>query len=467
LGTSNTAWPDLGRNPKGRGCFSAKSGCGTAGVIRTGMADRPVFACLPYLKQLMQTRLSADLLATANGRRADEILRKCVHCGFCTATCPTYQLLGNELDGPRGRIYQIKQLFEGQPVDRETQLHLDRCLTCRSCETTCPSGVDYAELLDIGRAHIEQLEIRPFHEQWSRAALGYLLPNPATNRWLFKAANWLRPLLPASLKQKAPRIRHQKKYRSAYSHMDKTVLLLEGCVQTTLSPNTNAAAAAVLQSLGYRVIREKPVSCCGAVNHHLSQQQQTEQLIKHNLQQWQHLHRQTPLDAIVSTASGCGAMLKDYPRLVKEMGMESTQNDEILGKIHDISELLDAAKLRHHVRGFNANERLLAYHAPCTLSHGHHLAEHLFQQLTMLGYRVEKPLDAHLCCGSAGTYSLLQAEISRQLRDNKLDALLATGANTIITANVGCEHQLDCVSEVPVIHWVEQLAEDINRSLQP
>jgi glycolate oxidase iron-sulfur subunit len=421
----------------------------------------------------MQTNIILQLLDTSAGKRADEILRKCVHCGFCTATCPTYQLLGNELDGPRGRIYQIKQMLEGQPADRETLQHLDRCLTCRSCETTCPSGVNYAELIDIGRVHIEKQGLRATSQKLIRQLLGEILPYPSRHQWLFKMGAIFRPLLPAKLSKKIPAIRQARNFSQSPVKPVKTVLLLEGCVQSSISPNTNSAAVLLLQSLGYEVIREGRASCCGAVNQHLSQTEKAEKFILSNLENWSRINSQQALDAIVSTASGCGIMLKDYPHILSQMppsemnpvGMQ-TEYHLLCEKIVDISELLEAATLQQNVRNFGASSQRIAYHAPCTLTHGHKQADALFQQLCNLGYQLDIPQNAHLCCGSAGTYSLLQPKISQQLQHNKINALNECSPDIIITANVGCEHHLDSASDVPVRHWVEVVADDIQRCLK-
>ena len=416
----------------------------------------------------MQTHITTELLNTAQGKRVDEILRKCVHCGFCTATCPTYQLLGNELDSPRGRIYQIKQMFEGLPVDRETQLHLDRCLSCRSCETTCPSGVNYAELVDIGRAHIEELGVRPLGEKLIRKLLGQILPYPSRHQWLFKLGVMMRPLLPSRLRKKVPQIRQSTHYSDYQVTPFKTVLLLEGCVQSSISPNTNAAASLLLKSHGYQLIRETSASCCGAVNQHLSQTEKAEQWILKNLQQWSDIDARHTLDAIVSSASGCGVMLKDYEHIVARMNPFPEQSEylSLCDKIVDVSELLNVELLQKNLAQFQPSQQRIAYHAPCTLTHGQAKADALHQQLSHLGYQLDIPQDAHLCCGSAGTYSILQADISQRLQKNKITALTANSPELIITANVGCEHHLDSASDVPVRHWVELLADDIQRCLK-
>ncbi len=409
----------------------------------------------------MQTQILPEWLATPAGRRADEILRKCVHCGFCTATCPTYQLLGDELDGPRGRIYQIKQVLEGMPADRAIQRHLDRCLTCRSCETTCPSGVDYAELLDIGRETVEQAVPRPLRERLLRRLLGALLPHPARHRLLLRLTSSLRGLMPAELRKKAPIIRPLQRRDSQPPNHGQTVLLLDGCAQSTLSPNTNAAAEAVLQAQGYRVIREPARSCCGAVNQHLSQTEQAQAWVRHNLEQWKQLDREQSIDAIVSSASGCGVMLKDYPKILAALPGDHSEELALIARIRDLSELLDAERLLQCQPGFRPVADPVAFHAPCTLNHGQKLAGRLQQQLEALGFDLRLPRDAHLCCGSAGTYSILQPQLSRQLRDNKLDALEAEAPRWIVTANVGCEHHLGSATDTPVRHWVELVADGL------
>ncbi len=409
----------------------------------------------------MQTQILPELLDTPAGQRADAILRKCVHCGFCTATCPTYQLLGDELDGPRGRIYQIKQIFEGLPADRAVQGHLDRCLTCRSCETTCPSGVDYGELIDIGRERVEHTVPRPLRERLMRRLLGALLPHPSRHALLFRAGSALRGLLPRRLRQKAPRIRPARAYPRGTAD-GPTVLLLDGCAQSTLSPNTNAAAEAVLSALGYRVLREPARSCCGAVNQHLSQTEQARDWVRRNLEQWRQVDREHGLHAIVSSASGCGVMLKDYPKILAGMPGDHHDDLDLVARIRDLSELFDADTLRARQPGFRAPEVRIGWHAPCTLQHGQRLADRLQRQLQQLGFRLEIPRDAHLCCGSAGTYSVLQPELSRRLRDNKLQALEASAPEVIATANVGCEHHLGSAGDTPVRHWIELVADGLS-----
>lgn len=404
----------------------------------------------------MQTSLKPDLLKTDQGQRIDVILRKCVHCGFCLATCPTYQLTGDELDSPRGRIYQMKQIFEGKQADKNTQLHLDRCLTCRSCETTCPSGVNYAELLDYGRAEVNQHVARPNSQKLKSWLLNTFLPYSARHKLAFKTLSLLKPIIPSNLGKKIPSIRSIKAYPMSQQKQTKMVYLLEGCVQSTISPNTNQAAIAVLNAMGYQVIREQKAQCCGALSHHSGHEEKTEAFILNQLNKWKAIHSETPLDAIISTASGCGVMLKDYERLLPETDKQLFQ--ELLSKIVDISELLDVPSLSKKI---NSSDKSVAFHAPCTLNHGQKLADSLKINLTKLGYQLKEPKNAHICCGSAGTYSVMQQELSIQLKTNKVSALEATKAEQIITANVGCEHHLASSSKINVRHWVELLADDL------
>ncbi len=404
----------------------------------------------------MQTSLKPDLLKTARGQRIDDILRKCVHCGFCLATCPTYQLTGDELDSPRGRIYQIKQVFEGQAADNNTQLHLDRCLTCRSCETTCPSGVNYAELLDYGREEVNSIIKRPALQQGTIRLLNSFLPYPKRHSFSFKALSFLKPLIPNILGQKIPSIRPAKKYPVTQRQNFQNVFLLEGCVQSTISPNTNQAAVAVLSSMGYQVIKEKSPKCCGALSHHSGNEKNTLAFIKKQLEQWQKVDDKTPLSAIISTASGCGVMLKDYERLLPKHDQKTYQN--LLDKIVDISELLDIGHLKPQLK---TKQSSIAFHAPCTLNHGQQLAARLKENLTALGYQLKEPKNAHICCGSAGTYSIMQANLSTQLKNNKVKALEETNCELIITANVGCEHHLASTCKVNVRHWIELIADDL------
>ncbi|MGV6853260.1 MAG: glycolate oxidase subunit GlcF [bacterium] len=405
----------------------------------------------------MQTSLPPTLLKTTKGQRVDEILRKCVHCGFCLATCPTYQITGDELDSPRGRIYQIKQVFEGNAADTSIQMHLDRCLTCRSCETTCPSGVNYAELLDLGRIEVDQQVSRKPQQKLVRFALNAFIPYPKRHRFLFQTLVRLKPYIPAKFTHKIPDIRTKKHYPLQKPQTEKIVYLIEGCVQSTISPNTNQAAHAVLSAMGYQVIREKNPLCCGALSHHSGNETQTQRFIMAQLNQWQKVDKQHALYAIVSTASGCGVMLKDYARLLEPQ--QKLPHQKLLSKIMDISQLLDTNKLE---KKLTIKNQSIAYHAPCTLRHGQQQADSLKEKLMKLGYQIKEPRDAHICCGSAGTYSILQPALSSRLKKDKINHLQHLNPELIITANVGCEHHLASASKTPIQHWIELIANDLD-----
>jgi len=399
----------------------------------------------------MQTQLAEFIRATPHGQKADTILRNCVHCGFCTATCPTYQLLGDELDGPRGRIYQIKQVLEGQAPTRVTQAHLDRCLTCRSCETTCPSGVRYGQLLDIGRAVVEKRVSRPPLERAIRAALRGIVPYPARFGPLLRLGQALRPILPAKLRRKVPRRRGAETWpQSAHS---RTMLVLEGCAQKSTTPGTNACAARLLDRLGIRLV---PVSgCCGAVDQHLGAEQRALRQARTNIDNWWPLI-EGGAEALVSTASGCGVMVKDYGELLAGDPEYAERASRIAAITRDLSEIVaaeDIARLPKVGGG-----RRIAFHAPCSLQHGQGIRGQVELILEQIGYRLTGCVDSHLCCGSAGTYSILQPTLSQQLLGNKIDALQAGNPSCIATANVGCQLHLETASDVPVLHWVELAA---------
>ncbi len=409
----------------------------------------------------MQTTLADFIKDSREGKQAEEILRACVHCGFCNATCPTYQLLGDELDGPRGRIYQIKQVLEGHEVSRSTQLHLDRCLTCRNCETTCPSGVEYGKLLDIGRQVVEQKVPRPLGERLQRQLLAASLPR----KWIFtpavKMGQLIRPLLPLSLRSKLPARQFAGKWPQ--QQQARKVLLLDGCVQPALQPNINAATARVLNALGVQVLRAKKAGCCGALRHHLNAHQAALHDIRNNIDAWWDMLENEPrIEAIISTASGCGVMLKDYAHLLTHDTHYADKAKKISAMARDLSEILPqhTPKLRallSNAKPQNTQKATqeLAYHPPCTLQHGQQLAGQVENLLADLGFKLKRCADSHLCCGSAGTYSILQAELANQLRDNKLKNLLP--AEMIISANIGCQMHLQAGTETPVRHWIEVL----------
>jgi glycolate oxidase iron-sulfur subunit len=400
----------------------------------------------------MQTQLPAPLLATADGREADAILRKCVHCGFCTATCPTYQLLGDELDGPRGRIYLIQQALQGAPVTAKTQLHLDRCLTCRSCETTCPSGVRYGRLLDIGRQHVERQVPRGPWQRLQRQALLRLLPNRALFGLLLWLGRLLRPLLPAPLRASVPPLhpagawpppRHQRR-----------MLLLQGCVQPAIAPNIDAAAARVLDRAGVSLVyAPSAASCCGALAHHLSAEGRALEQARRNIDAWwPELERGA--ESLVVTASGCGTMVKDYGTLLRDDPRYADRAAKVSALFRDLSQVVaaEAARLPRA-----AASKRIAVHAPCTLQHGLQIRGVVESLLKDAGCTLLPVKDGHLCCGSAGTYSILQPELSKQLRSNKLAALEAEGPEQIVTANIGCLTHLGSGAAIPVRHWIELL----------
>ena len=401
----------------------------------------------------MQTNLSPEFKNSADGLQAEAILRKCVHCGFCTATCPTYQLLGDELDGPRGRIYLIKQVLEGETPTRKTQLHLDRCLSCRNCETTCPSGVQYGHLIDIGRKLVDQRVERPMAEKAVRWALKEGLPSP-----LFGPAMALgqavRGLLPATLKNKVP-AKQDAGLTPSRSHARK-VLMLEGCVQPAMSPNINSATARVLDAAGVQVVVAPKAGCCGAVKFHLNDQDGAKEEMRRNIDAWWP-HVESGVESIVMNASGCGSMVKDYGHALADDAQYAAKAERISALTRDLSELLP--DLVEHLKDkVTAKAGQIAFHPPCTLQHG--------QQLRGLGFNVKTAsCEAHLCCGSAGTYSVLQPKIAYELRDRKLGNLSQMKPEVIVSANIGCITHLQSGTATPVRHWVEVLDEALSQGL--
>ena len=399
----------------------------------------------------MQTSLAETIKETPEGKEADRILRACVHCGFCNATCPTYQLLGDELDGPRGRIYLIKSLLEGQTPGRATQVHLDRCLTCRSCETTCPSGVEYGRLADIGRQEVERLVKRPFLERLFRLGLRRILPYPRRVNVLLQMARLIQPLLPTSLSRMRARQLVNKSW--PVTRHARKMLVLTGCVQPALAPNINTAAARVLDYLG---ITLRPAEgCCGAISHHLAATDEALSFARRNIDAWWPAIEQGA-EAIVITASGCGAMVKDYGYLLRRDAQYAARAARVSAIARDISEVLaaeDLARLKSLLR----SPPRIAFHSPCTLQHGQRLAGLTESLLQRLGFHLTKVENSHLCCGSAGTYSLLQRSLSRRLLLDKIEALEKDGPALIATANIGCYQFLQEAAHVPVRHWIELL----------
>jgi len=402
----------------------------------------------------MQTNISAEILATETGAEANRILRSCVHCGFCTATCPTYQELGDELDGPRGRIYLIKDMLEGGDVTATTQQHLDRCLSCRACETTCPSGVEYAHLAEIGKEMIEEKVARPFKQRVLRKLLLMVLPYRQRFSLLLGIGQFFRPILPQALQQKMPAKQTQLAF-PVPQHQRK-VLLIEGCVQPSLSPEIDVAAARVLDQLGISTLRTQVAQCCGAVENHLHAKEAGLNRVRANIDLWLPYLEQGA-EAILSTASACALEIKEYGYLLRNDAEYSDKAKQISASCRDIAEVLRDEDLS----GFSlTTAKRIAFHAPCTLQHGQKLNGVVESILSGLGYELTPVKDVHLCCGSAGTYSILQPELSQQLRHNKLTSLTAHAPELIATANVGCLHHMSGAAETPVQHWLNLLIND-------
>lgn len=405
----------------------------------------------------MQTKLAPQYQQTAEGREAEAILRNCVHCGFCTATCPTYQLLGDELDGPRGRIYLIKQVFEGATPTRKTQLHLDRCLTCRNCESTCPSGVQYGHLIDIGRKVVDEQVPRPLMEKVVRTALKEGLPSPLFGPAM-KMGQLVRELLPDTLKSKVPPKQDAGVWPTR-THARK-VLMLAGCVQPAMSPNINSATARVLDAAGIQTVVAAKAGCCGAVRFHLNDHPGGAADMRANIDAWWP-HVEAGAEAIVMNASGCGVMVKDYGHVLKDDPAYAAKAARISALTRDLSELLPslvpALKPKVAAR-LSAKVGQVAFHPPCTLQHGQKLKGGVEQHMAELGFSIHTArCEPHLCCGSAGTYSVLNPTIAYQLRDRKLGHLAELQPQVIASANIGCITHLQSGTSTPVRHWVEVL----------
>lgn len=410
----------------------------------------------------MQTTLAESLKDSPQGRAADSILRSCVHCGFCLATCPTYQLLGDELDSPRGRIYLMKQMLEGAAVTADTQLHLDRCLTCRSCETTCPSGVQYGKLLDIGRAMIEERVERPPLLALKRYALRKVLPHRRRFAVLLELARLVRGILPREIRAKLPEKTSGPPLQWPQARHARKVLLLEGCVQPTLAPGVNIAAARVLDRLGIATVRVAAAGCCGAVTHHMSAHEETLQQLRANIEAlWPHV--QSGAEAIVMTASACTAMLTDYGHLLREDPAYAARAARISELARDISEVVLAERqpLREALRLSGAGAKpgpKVAFQSPCTLQHALKVRGPVESLLGDAGFTLTHVPDSHLCCGSAGTYSILQPELSARLLSAKVAALELGQPAYIATANIGCHTHIRGGTALPVRHWLELVA---------
>ncbi len=405
----------------------------------------------------MQTTLADAFRNTPEGEVVERILRSCVHCGFCLATCPTYLVLGNELDSPRGRIYLMKQVFEGATPTAKTRLHLDRCLTCRNCETTCPSGVEYGRLLDIGRHIVEERVGRGFVESITRAALKTALGTPSLFNTALKLGQCVRGLMPATLKQRIPPADDAGVW-PAPRHA-RRMLVLEGCVQPGLKPNINAATARVLDRLQISLVAVAEAGCCGALAHHLNDSDAGLASARRNIDAWLP-HLDAGAEAIVMTASGCGVMVKDYGRLLRNDPAYAEKAARVSAATKDISEILLAE--REALKPLTAHRsplapRRIAYHPPCTLQHGQKLTGGVEALLTDVGFELVPVAEKHLCCGAAGTYSILQPDIAGQLKTRKLEHLSAGEPELIATANIGCLTHLQSDSSIPVQHWIELL----------
>jgi len=406
----------------------------------------------------MQTELAASIRDTAIGRDADAILRRCVHCGFCTATCPTYQVLGDERDSPRGRIYLIKQVLEGVEPTRATLTHLDRCLTCRNCETTCPSGVQYGQLIDIGRAIVAEQVRRPWRERAQRLLLRRGLTSP-----LFAPAltlgRLLRGVLPGALARKLQPARAPGRVPASDRHARK-VLMLAGCVQPAMLPNIDAATRRVLDAIGISASVAPGSGCCGALRFHLDDQDAALDQMRANIDAWLPLIDSGAVEAIVMNASGCGAMVREYAHHLRHDAIYAERARRVVEHVRDVAEIV---ALHAEILAAKLDRKRLsapvAFHPPCTLQHWQNLRPFSEALLTKLSFSLQPFSDAHLCCGSAGAYSMLQPALSRSLRDRKLAAIEAGAPTRILSANVGCISHLQSGTDTPVQHWVEAVDE--------
>ena len=423
----------------------------------------------------MQTQLAPQFANTPEGIEAARILGKCVHCGFCTATCPTYQLLGDELDGPRGRIYLIKQIAEGQVPTEKTRLHLDRCLTCRNCESSCPSGVQYGNLIDIGRKWAEEITpARPLGQRMTRWALKEGLTKPALFNSAMAFGRLIRPLMPIGIQRKIPLTKNKAldqstdPYARPSAQHARKMLILEGCVQPSMLPNINSATARVLDALKIQLISARNATCCGALRYHLNDQAGGLDNAKQNIDAWWPLV-ESGVEAIVMTASGCGVMVKDYGHLFANDPIYAAKAKKISELTKDIAEILPS--LQNELVDIIGSDQKpgVVYHPPCTLQHGQQIRGKVEALLSGLGIGVRLCNDSHLCCGSAGTYSVTQPELSEQLRNNKLAHLNAaceeSGAQVIVSGNIGCITHLQ-QDDTPVLHWIEIVDQLINKSVK-
>ncbi|GMR00714.1 MAG: glycolate oxidase subunit GlcF [Gammaproteobacteria bacterium] len=412
----------------------------------------------------MKTNLINDFLKTPEGIEADSILRNCVHCGFCNATCPTYQLLGDELDGPRGRIYLIKQTLEGKTPSRQTQLHLDRCLTCRNCETTCPSGVNYSQLLNIGRTIINKKVSRSLHQRLLNFSLRKLFLSRFAFLLLLKTGQLFKPVLPDRLKRSIPD--KQEKFTFEKKQHSRKILLIAGCVQPALKPQIDTAVKIIFDRLAIECIEAESTSCCGSLSHHLNAEDEAIRVIKNNIDNWSAIIEKESIEAICMTATGCGIAIKEYEHLLANDKGYADKARKISHLYKDPAEIISAgsyAEKQTVIKQITGNRESsdkninIAFHPPCTLQHGMQLKNIIEPVLRYCGYSLQPFKDKHLCCGSAGTYSITQKKISQQLLSNKLGNINEAGPDIIVTANIGCQLHLQSGTDTPVKHWLELL----------
>ena len=402
----------------------------------------------------MRTRFSAAVLQTEQGAEMADILRACVHCGFCNATCPTYQLLGDELDGPRGRIYLIKSMLEDAPVGQRTQTHLDRCLSCRACETTCPSGVRYTRLLDLARPLIEQKESRSPWVTSKRWLIRRIVPYRRRFLGLAHLAAVVRPILPRSLGEFAPPLPARRIARAGVVTGQRRALLLDTCVQQALAPEIDIAAQTACEREGIALTSMAASGCCGAVSYHLGAVIEARRFARCNIDSWWEA-LDDGVEAIVASSTGCAMMLKEYPRLFVGDDVYSQRANRVADLVKDLSEILTPGAGQSSSPSTRCAR--VAFHAPCTMTHGLACASRVAPLLQAAGYELTSVNESHLCCGSAGSYSLLQPDLATQLLDRKLSALTGDAPDLIVTANIGCLMHLRRRAQVPVKHWLELL----------
>jgi glycolate oxidase iron-sulfur subunit len=407
----------------------------------------------------MQTFITEALKQTPQVIEADRILRSCVHCGFCTATCPTYRITGDELDSPRGRIYLIKSVLEGKPSGYRTQNHIDRCLTCRACETTCPSGVEYGKLLDIGKELIEEKVGRPWYECLIRYLLRKCLINPKRFTLLLRIGQVLKPILPSFLGRRIP-VRPIIPVNMTGTDHPRKVLLFIGCVQPALAPGINLATVRILDKIGITALSAEGEVCCGAISHHMTATEEAKKFIRKNIDSWWP-YVEKGIEAIVINASGCGVMIKEYGTLLRDDPDYAEKANTISVMARDIAEMFSENDLDRLKNTMNPVTEKMAFHSPCSLQHGQKLAGITEALLAKLGLNQVLVPNTHICCGSAGVYSILQNDMATKLQMSKIEALTAGDPEVIATANIGCQVHLQQSTNIPVRHWIEIVDEMI------